>query len=68
MPDPALQERCADCGRKVERGRNGHWGARRTEPPSLVFVCRSTIEGGVLVAADYHYIEGEEQRHFGRPT
>lgn len=41
------------------------WAARRPEG-GWSMVCR-TVAGdqpGVIASADYHYIEGEEQRHF----
>jgi hypothetical protein len=56
-------EVCADCGRRVERRRNGHWAERITST-SWSFTCRAVVEGDVLVSADYHYVEGEQQRHF----
>ena len=57
---------CADCGVKVELKR-GRWGAL---VPGIggrkawSFVCRMKVEDDRCIAADYHYVEGEEQRHF----
>ena len=47
----------------MERQRtNGWWASRRGTGWS--YTCREVIEGGHLTMADYHYVEGETQRHF----
>lgn len=61
-------KRCADCGAKVEGGhrRNGWWTtvSRIGEPLAQSAVCRVVMDGNRMLSADYHYVEGEEQRHF----
>lgn len=63
------ERRCADCGRIVTQYR-GKWADREGRPGRRYqwgwdFCCRITIgEMGRLTRADYHYVEGEEQRHF----
>jgi hypothetical protein len=54
---------CADCGKPVELRRGGRWGVE-VGPNSYSFTCRTIIEGDRLIRADYHYVEGEEQRHY----
>jgi hypothetical protein len=62
--------RCADCGAKVERSPNGHWAERRQGFGLIVWSvsCRKvqeeTDDGYRLVSADYHYVQGETQRHW----
>lgn len=55
---------CADCGKKVKRRSYGTGWIDRFGAT----VCRSkeSERDGqpILVSADYHYIYGEEQRHF----
>lgn len=56
--------RCADCGLTVERGRNRRWGAPMRGTYVLSYACRTVVEDGRLVRADYHYVEGETQQHY----
>jgi hypothetical protein len=66
--------RCADCGVKVERSPNGHWAERKQGFGLIVWSvsCRKvqeeTDDGYRLVSADYHYVQGETQRHWPEPT
>jgi hypothetical protein len=58
---------CADCGRTLTLLR-GRW-AHEVGPGAHRMTCRehiSTKPDGTLVleAADYHYVEGETQRHW----
>lgn len=57
--------RCADCGVEVEL-RLGGWATAGADGPLRVWgmTCRDVIEGNRLVSADYHYVEGETQRHW----
>jgi hypothetical protein len=66
------ERRCADCGRIVSKHR-GRWADRepraRQYQNAYHFTCRTheaaQPDGGVrLEAADYHYVEGETQRHW----
>ena len=55
---------CADCGKPVvDRGPTSD-GRPRWKDEGNVFICRGVIVDGKLKWADYHYVEGEEQRHF----
>jgi hypothetical protein len=56
--------RCADCGRTVERGRNRRWGSPIGGGYALSYACRTVVEDGVLLRADYHYVDGEKQQHY----
>ena len=62
-----MSARCADCHAEVWQLRNGHWATRNADNTGS-FTCRMTIEGDRLVAADYHYVAGETQRHFRAPV
>jgi hypothetical protein len=57
---------CADCGKTVEKVRNiPGWGHRVGQGHD--FCCRVVdhpTKAGKIVSADYHYVEGETQRHF----
>lgn len=56
---------CADCGARVEP-RYGKWAAR--VEPGFRYCCRYVLnDEHRLVSADYHYIDGERQRHFPDP-
>ena len=59
---------CADCGATVTKSKiNGHWASRITLTdghPAWDFCCRTETQDGKLISADYHYVEGEEQRHW----
>jgi len=70
---------CADCGAEVELRAttstdDNMWG-RRIDPPrtgasaSWDFCCRwePGPERGTMASADYHYVQGETQRHFRAP-
>lgn len=65
--------KCAGCGREVVRGRDGKWGeiVRGTaeDPRTIDYVCdwMPGPEPGTVAWADYHYVEGEEQRRFRAP-
>jgi hypothetical protein len=62
---------CADCGAPIEKVRLG-WGKRLVnddhERSGFNFCCRVQYElSGErprLISADYHYVDGETQRHF----
>lgn len=62
---------CMGCGAiVVERRRRSddgsiRWG-RVKAPGVWDMCCRSEIEDGQLVSADYHYVTGETQRTFRR--
>jgi hypothetical protein len=59
--------RCADCGVEVERVVNGRWGHPEGANPAggrWSMCCRVVAEGHRLVSADYHYVQGETQRHW----
>jgi hypothetical protein len=65
--------KCADCGAEVEQKR-GKWANRITEGwTGWSFCCRTATrwdddkDAAVLESADYHYVEGEVQRHFVEP-
>lgn len=61
------ETRCADCGRIISKYR-GMWADRepregRKYQNAYNFTCRYAIsEDGMLVSADYHYVEGEERQ------
>ena len=65
---------CADCGAVIEQGRDTtdgqpRWAERlhRADdgfPPAWSYTCRMVREGTKVLRADYHYVEGEVQRHF----
>ena len=68
MEPPSI---CADCGVEVEQRRDGKWAQRITEGwKGWSYTCRAVtdwdgiLDAAVLISADYHYVEGEEQRHF----
>lgn len=53
---------CADCGESLIRVHD-KWASQQ-EGPSF-FACRlRRDQDGHLISADYHYIEGEVQRHW----
>lgn len=55
--------RCADCGEEVESRRDGWWSTTPNGGHSAV--CRIIWGGSVAISTiDYHYVEGETQRHF----
>ena len=56
---------CQDCGVIVERMSNGHWGQPKG-PSTWSGVCRVTLstDRTRMLAADYHYVKGEQQRTF----
>ena len=55
-----LLVRCAGCNRALRPRRYGHgWVDSRG-----ITYCTAVIEGTVLISCAYHYIEGEEQRHY----
>jgi hypothetical protein len=60
---------CADCGEEIVEHR-GKWAVHKPDHlEPYVYACRYEIiigEGGapMLVTADYHHIEGEQQRLF----
>ena len=58
------RRQCADCGKQVT--------PRRTRPgwkdKDNLLICRGRISDGKLIWADYHYVEGEEQRHWKVPS
>jgi hypothetical protein len=64
-PPPQDVMRCADCGVEVE-ARIGGWATAGTVGSTRVWgmTCRDVIEGDRLVSADYHYVQGETQRHW----
>lgn len=62
---------CADCGAEIEQVpwaeklESPKWAKR--EPYGLSFTCRCVNELGPplrCLSADYHYVEGEEQRRW----
>lgn len=68
-----MKKKCADCGADVEARHttaSGEtmWG-RKVGPTTWDFCCRwePGAEPGTLASADYHYVEGEEQRRFRAP-
>ena len=54
---------CGDCGKPIKRHRGGKWAVELDEG-RYSFTCRTVIEGTVLVRADYHHIDGEDQDHY----
>lgn len=60
--------KCAGCGQEVVLHRGGHWAVEKVVEghEHYSFCCRTEIEGRppVLIKASYHYVEGEEQRHW----
>jgi hypothetical protein len=54
---------CADCGKPIKRVRTGRW-AEVLDEGGYSFCCRTIISGTVLVRADYHHIDGEDQDHY----
>ena len=61
-----MKVRCADCGVEVERSPQGRWAELREGFGLRVWrvTCRKVMDDDRLVSADYHYVEGETQRHF----
>ncbi len=65
--------KCADCGAEVEQTRDSkHWGERRDPPGGKGWdmCCRVVYDPADhtrILAADYHYVEGETQRTFRAP-
>jgi hypothetical protein len=62
---------CADCGVEVQQRRDGKWAERITDGwRGWSYCCRTVsewdaiLDAAVLISADYHYVEGEEQRRF----
>lgn len=53
---------CADCGAKLVN-KYGRWANKLAEG-EFSYTCRITLQGARLISADYHHLEGEEQRHF----
>lgn len=55
---------CADCGEDIELSvHTGRWGVRNGRTRTMT--CRlERDDNGRLLSADYHYVPGEEQRHF----
>jgi hypothetical protein len=62
--------KCADCGVTIEKVRNiPGWG--HPVGKGHDFVCRVVdhpTKPAKIISADYHYVEGEEQRHFTAPV
>ena len=59
-----LLVRCAGCGRALRPRRYGPgWSDSRG-----ITYCTAVMRDGVLVSCDYHYVAGEEQRHFREPS
>jgi hypothetical protein len=52
---------CADCGKELVRSRSTEYHGTRHFDADGHGVCRTEQRDGRLVAADYHYVEGEEQ-------
>lgn len=63
---------CADCGREIERdpldGRWFNWtDFVRNVGRGRSYVCRMKYMDGtnnIVRSCDYHYVEGETQRHY----
>lgn len=56
---------CLDCGVVIELAPHGasdgaRW-AKKVGAKSWSYVCRITVDGGRLVAADFHHPRGERQ-------
>lgn len=70
-PAPTLTATCADCGLPVEwYPPRDRWASKIADNGTIdawSFTCRITRLDGILVAADYHYVDGETQRHFRAP-
>jgi hypothetical protein len=67
-PAPTLEAVCADCGQPVEwyppKDRWASKIAERGNTDAWSFTCRIERLDGFLLAADYHYVDGETQQHF----
>jgi hypothetical protein len=63
-------QHCAGCGRDIVKGRDGRWGevirGTAEDPLAIDYTCdwAPGPEPGTVAWVDYHYVEGEEQRHF----
>jgi hypothetical protein len=59
---------CADCGRPVTwLTRYNAWAEPTEYGVGWSTTCRRVIEGRRALSADYHYVDGETQRHFRAP-
>jgi len=42
----------------------GRWAVENHNGTNWHYCCRTTYKHGHLISADYHYVEGEVQRHW----